>query len=242
MNAISAQMSDRAMPVVDEPAILAAYFSQVASYQANNARRDRRSKVAAWIVAGAAGAIALSACVAVAALTPLKTIVPPLVFRVDSATGMVDRVYDVIGGEMAASDAERRYFLWNYVRLRHSYAFAESKDRFDAVNLMSTQDVQAQYADAFRGSNPMSPQVILGRTGRATVQWVSTQFSPSDPKVAYVRFRLMEWRGDTALPARPMIASIAFDFAKGSVTGSDLNVNPNGFLVTSYRADQENTQ
>jgi len=228
-------------PVPNDPELLAAYFNQVESYQANEVKAAKRSKRVAWAVAIGASVIAGAACFAVAALAPLKTVAPPIVLRVDNATGMVDRIYDVPGGEMAASEAERRYFLWQYVRLRQGYVFAEAQGNFNAVNLLSTADVQQQYADWFRGSNPQSPQVVLGRTGMATVSWVSTQFSPENPKVAFVRFIQTERRGDQVIASRHMIATVGFDFAHGSISGSAINVNPDGFLVTSYHADQENT-
>ena len=226
----------RARPVPDDPALLAAYFQQVDSYAADRLRDAVRSRRLAWILAAAASVLAGSACFAVAALAPLKTVVP-VVFRVDNASGMVDRVYDVRGGEMAATEAERRYFLWQYVRHREGFVAAEAQYNFDAVNLMSTADVQQRYAEWFRGSNPQSPQVVLGRSGVSTVSWVSTSFL--GPKLAQVRYVQQDRKGDQLLPVRRMVATIGYDFARGATTGSAVNVNPDGFLVTSYHADME---
>ncbi len=228
-----------AQPIPNDPELLTAYFRQVASYQANEVKRARRSVRVAWTVAVAAGVVAGTACMAVAGLAPLKT-VEPIVFRVNDTTGMVDRVFDVRGGEMAASEAERRYFLWQYILHRQGYQFTDAVRDFDVVNLMSTADVQQQYAAWFKGSNPQSPQVLLGRNGSATVNWVSTSFL--GPKQAQVRFTQQERKGDTLLALRHMVATITFDFARGDTTGSAINVNPDGFLVTSYRVDQENAQ
>lgn len=226
----------RAQAVPNDPALLAAYFRQVDSYAADRLRDALRSRRLAWTVASVACTVATAACLAVAALAPFKSVVP-VVFRVDNTTGMVDRVYDVRGGEMAASEAERRYFLWQYVRLREGYVPVEAQQNFDAVNLMSTAEVQQRYADWFRGSNPQSPQVVLGRAGMSTVSWVSTSFL--GPKLAQVRYVQQDRKGDQALPPRRMVATIGFDFARGSTAGSAINVNPNGFLVTSYHADME---
>ena len=226
----------RARPVPDDPALLAAYFQQVDSYSTDRLRDALRSRRLAWAVAGGSMVVAAAACLAVAALAPLKTVVP-VVFRVDNASGMVDRVYDVRGGEMAATEAERRFFLWQYVRHREGYVAAEAQYNFDVVNLMSTADVQQRYAEWFRGSNPQSPQVVLGRAGISTVSWVSTSFL--GPKLAQVRYVQQDRKGDQLLPMHRMVATIGFDFARGSTTGSTVNVNPDGFLVTSYHADME---
>ncbi len=242
MNAISKGVPARpfaAQPVPNDPDLLAAYFSQVSSYQVNDARRARRSARVAWSVAVAAGVIAGTACLALAGLTPLKTAVP-IVFRVNDTTGMVDRVFDVRGGEMAASEAERRYFLWQYILHRQGYTFTDAQRDFDVVNLMSTADVQQQYTAWFKGSNPQSPQVLLGRNGSSTVNWISTSFLGQ--KQAQVRFTQQDRKGDALLPLRHMVATITFDFARGDTTGSAINVNPDGFLVTSFHVDQENAQ
>lgn len=229
----------QARPVPNDPELMAAYFTQVASYEASALKAARRSTRLAWTVAAAAGAIAATACIAIAGLTPLKTVVP-IVFRVDQSTGMIDRVYDVRGGELAATEAERRYFLWQYVLHRQGYDYAEAQRNFDVVSLMSTSDVQRQYADWFRGSNPLSPQVVLGRNGMSVLNWVSTSFL--GPKLAQVRFVQQERKGDALLPLKHMVATIGFDFARGSISGSAINVNPDGFLVTSFHVDQENAQ
>ena len=94
---------------------------------------------------------------------------------------------------MAASEAEQRYFLWQYVRYRQGYNATEAQANFDAVALMSSPQVQNEYAAEFRGSNPNSPQVVLGRDGTATLRWVETAFL--GPKLAQVRFELRERKG-----------------------------------------------
>lgn len=242
MNAISKRnpgvAAVQAVPVPNDPTLLASYFRQVESYQTDKLAAAKRSTRIAWTFAGGSGVVAAAACLALAGLSPLKTVVP-VVFRVDNATGIVDRVYDVRGGELAATDAERRFFLWQYVRYRQGYSFHEAVTNFDAVNLMSTPSVQLQYSSWFRGSNLESPQVTLGRDGMATVSWVSTQFSPVNTKVAFVRFIQEERKGEQVTARRHMIATIGFDFARGPISSSAINTNPDGFLVTSYHADEE---
>ena len=229
----------QARPVPDDPELLAAYFKQVSSYEGDRLKWAYRMAGIGWTVAVAAGVIAGIACFATAGLTPLKS-TELIVLRVNDTTGMTDRVYDVRGGEMAASEAEQRHWLWQYVLHRQGYSFAEAQRNFDVVNIMSTPDVQQQYAEWFRGSNPQSPQVVLGRTGQAALSWVSTSFI--GPKLAQVRYVVSERKGDLVLPKRNMVATVAFDFAHGPISGSAININPRGFLVTSYRVDQENAQ
>jgi type IV secretion system protein VirB8 len=222
-----------------DPAIMSAYFEQVASYEADKVKSARRSAVVAYVIAGVGAVAGIAGMAATASLAPLKTVVP-LVFRVDNTSGSVERIYDVTGGKMAASDATTRYFLWQYVRLRQTYSPAEAETAFNAVTLMSSPAIQNEYQQGFRGSNPNSPQVVLGRDGSASVRWVST--SMLGPKLGQVRFVQIEKRGGVTLPEKRMVATIAFDFSVNKLSSSALNVNPLGFVVTSYRADQEFTQ
>ena len=106
--------------------------------------------------------------------------------------------------------------------------------------LMSSRTVQGEHAADYRGSNPTSPQVVLGRDGSASLRWVSTSFL--GPKLAQVRFVQIERKGDSLLPPKRMVATIGFDFSPGAVSSSAINVNPLGFIVTSYRADREVAQ
>ena len=226
----------KARPITSDPAVLDAYFAQVASYEADRLRSSRRMARAGFTVGAIGALVGLLGIAAAAALSPLKTVIP-LVFRVDNATGVVERVYDVRGGPMETTEASKRYFLWQYVRLRQGYSPAEAQSNFDAVTLMSSPQVQAEYAAWYRGSNPESPQVLLGRDGTAALRWVSTSFL--GPKLAQIRFVQVERKGDVLLPQKRMVATIGFDFAPGQVSSSTMNVNPLGFVVTSYRADME---
>lgn len=229
----------QARPITSDPALLEAYFAQVASYEADRLRAWQRTAKAGFTVGAVGALIGLLGIGAVAGLMPLKTVVP-LVFRVNDTTGVVERVYDIEGGAMQASEASKRYFLWQYVRLRQNYSAAEARSNFEAVTLMSSPAVQNEYAAQYRGSNPSSPQVVLGPGGSATLRWMSTSFL--GPKLAQVRFVQMERKGDTALPQKHMVATIGFDFAPGEVSSSVMNINPLGFIVTSYRADAEVAQ
>src|SRR3546814_2704234 len=65
---------------------LKAYFEEAASWERDKLAAAERSKKLAWVVAGVAGALATAGVVAVAALTPLKT-VEPYVITVDRNTG-----------------------------------------------------------------------------------------------------------------------------------------------------------
>ena len=226
----------KARPITADPEVIKAYFAQVASYEADRLGSYRRMARFGLAVGLVGLLVGLAGVGAAASMAPLKTVIP-LVFRVDNATGSVERIYDVRAEKLSATDASKRYFLWQYVRYREGYSEPEAQANFDAVSLMSAPDVQKQYNDGFRGSNPTSPQVTIGKAGSQNLRWVSTSFLGE--KLAQVRFDVIVRKGDAVLPPRRMVATIAFDFAPGELSGESINVNPTGFIVTSYHADVE---
>ncbi|MBY0396147.1 MAG: virB8 family protein [Thermoleophilia bacterium] len=231
-----------ARPVPADAETLAAYFAQVRSFEADRLRSLRRSQRLAWTVAVVAAVVAASACLAVAALTPLKT-VEPIVFRVDASTGIVDAVHDLRGGPQTQTEAVARYFVAQYLRAREGYAHAEAEHQFRTVSLLSAPAEQARYVAWFRGSNPESPQVTLGRAGTSRVAIKSISFI--GPRLAQVRW-VREVRREGMPQARGggpetshWVSTLAFDWSQNAISNQDRLVNPLGFLVTDYRVDPE---
>ena len=233
-----------ASSVSADPEVTAAYFRNVRSFGQSEADRERQSRKIAWCVAGAAVVGLTAACIAIAGLTPLKR-VEVTAFRVDNASGAVERVYDVRADKASIPEATKRYFLWQYVRLREGYVANEAATTYESVSLMSAPTVQNQYFEATRGSNPDSPQERLGPDGQAVVTHISTAFldqNKSEPKLAQVRFVVQESKAGIKQPPRHMVATIGFDFAPGKLKASEIIINPLGFIVTSYHADSEAAQ
>lgn len=225
-----------ALQVVDDPVLIAAYFKNVESFQADRVRSAKRLGRLGLGVGAAGALVGLAGVAAAAFMSPLKTVVP-LVFRVDSGTGIIERVYDLDGGPMAASDAVKRYFAWNYTRLREEYHPAEARSQFAQIVEMSATDVQLGYQQEIAPSNPYSAAATLGQNGERNLRWVST--SLLSPNLAQVRFDEMPSKEGAPQPVTHMVATIGFSFSAGRVSASDINVNPLGFVVTSYHIDQE---
>ena len=72
-------------------------------------------------MATASGTVAFASVMAVAMLTPLKT-VEPYVIRVDNSTGIVDVVESLRDGETNYDEAINKYFTQWYVRYREGYS------------------------------------------------------------------------------------------------------------------------
>ncbi|WP_227272019.1 virB8 family protein [Roseobacter weihaiensis] len=212
------------------------YFKEARSFDYDMRLRSDRSRRLAWTIAGISSVVALAACVAVASLTPLKTVVP-FVIRVDNATGVPEVMTSLSDGEMEYEEAVGKYFLARYVRTREGYNFASREAIFEEVMLLSSTAEQQEFSAFYNAGNPESPQFIYGRFDTAEVDIRSISFIGDN--LAQVRFvRTVTQTQDTV--RTQWVATVQFEY-RADATISDRNrlINPLGFVVTDYRADPE---
>jgi type IV secretion system protein VirB8 len=187
-------------------------------------------------VAAGAGALAVIAIGAVAALTPLKT-VEPFVVRVDRSTGAVDVMTGLKGEDhLTYEEAVSKYFLSLYVRSREGWLPQAAEQNFRQVSILSTPAEQQRWADVFRPSNSQSPQVLWGDNAVSLIEVRAISFV--SPKVANVRFHRIVRQAQQTLES-DWIATVAFTYTKAPMAEADRLRNPLGFQVISYRADPE---
>ena len=215
---------------------LAVYFKEARRWDEDRLAAAIGSRRLAWGVAAGAGALAIVAVLAVAALAPLKS-VEPFVVRVDRTTGAVDVMSGLQGGDhLTFEEAVSKYFLGLYVRAREGWLPGAAEQSFRQVSILSTPEEQQRWADVFRPANPQSPQVAWGQTAEAQIDIRSISFV--SPKVATIRFhRLLRQAQKTT--ESDWVATIAFTYSKAPMAEADRLRNPLGFQVLSYRADPE---
>jgi type IV secretion system protein VirB8 len=215
---------------------LKVYFDEARSWDTDRVCAAERSRRLAWTVAFGAGAIAAVAVGAVAALAPLKTVVP-FVVRVDHTTGAVDVVSALKAGPPVSYDeAVTKHFLAQYVRAREGWLAPAAEANFRQVSIMSTPAEQERWGDAFRPANPASPQVVYGPAGEAQVDIRAVSFVAKG--VANVRFHRTVRQAQQVTDS-DWIATVAVTYTKAPMAEADRLRNPLGFQVTSYRADPE---
>ncbi|MEN5229727.1 virB8 family protein [Brevundimonas naejangsanensis] len=213
------------------------YFDEARRWDQDRLASALRSRRLAWTAAGAAALLATAATAAVALLAPLKT-VEPFVIRVDRSTGSVDvmRGLSSEDGPARYDEAVSKYFLAQYVRSREGYLDPAAEDAFRLVSILSAPGEQRRWADAYRGSNPDSPQNLYGPDGEAVISIRAIGFIGDD--VANVRFRRTVRQAQQTVES-DWIATIAFSYTRAPMSEADRLRNPLGFQVASYRADPE---
>jgi type IV secretion system protein VirB8 len=195
-----------------------------------------RSRRAAWRVAAGAAVLVAAALAAVVALVPLKR-VEAFVLRVDNATGAVDLVTTLRDGQASYGEVVDRYFLNKYVLARESYDYETLQTAYDTTALMSSGEVQREYAALFDG--PKARDKVLANRVRVVVK-VRSIAPGTTRNTAVVRFATRAAHADgTSEPEESLVATIGFRYVGGAMHEQDRLVNPLGFQVTSYRVDPE---
>lgn len=211
------------------------FFRQQVSLHADHIRSIERGRKSAWCVAGSAVAVAVLEAVAIASLAPIHHVEWRMV-RVDSATGVIDEVTQLRDAPKTVNEANTRFTLAQYVRLREGYAGPEAEYNFRAVSLMSTAPEQRRYADLVKGSNPKSPQSQFGKGGFIRVHVGSVSVLGSG--LGQVRFIREEQKDSGAPKATSWIATIGFEWKPDAlISNADRTINPLGFQVSDYRVD-----
>jgi type IV secretion system protein VirB8 len=210
----------------------AAYYAQAATWAADIHGALRASRRTAWIVAGAATLVALLEAIALAALAPLKTVVP-YTLTVDRQTGYVQVAEGLRPGLLSQDTAVTQAFLVQYVIARETFDAADLRENYRKVMLWSAPEARDQYGREMARTNPSSPLVVNTPTTlvRTTIKSVSMLSSSS----ALVRFDTT--RGDSDV--RPFTAVLSYRYTGAPMRMEDRFTNPLGFQVTSYRRDAD---
>lgn len=214
-----------------------AYFERAQSWADDARLQTARSRRAAWIVAGVAVAVALFEAVALALLTPLKT-VQPVTLLVDRHTGYVQAIDPLTPRRIAADDALTQAYLAQYVAAREGFDRATVATDYRRVALWSAGRARSSYLSQMPATNPASPfqRYPAGTSVRVRVKSVSRL----QPGMALVRFdtEVNDRSGSSGQP-QSWISLVRFRFVDAPMQMEDRLVNPLGFQVTGYRRDAE---
>jgi type IV secretion system protein VirB8 len=223
---------------------LAAYWQESASWEADRVRQWSDSvRIWRW-VAASGWTCAMAAVAAIIVMMPLKR-VEPYVIRVDSSSGVVDVVpeYD---GRAAPAQIVTRYLLSHYVSVCQRFNFGTAQSDYTECGAFhSAQRNQLWYAQ-WRRSNPESPLNLYkdGTIVQATVTSVTfLKEADREPGLAQVRYlRRTQPGGDAAEQVGHWIASIRYQYLRPSQDPRLRTLNPLGFRIVDFHAEQEVAQ
>lgn len=216
-----------------------AQYDQAASWAADIQGALRASRRLAWRVAAVAVGVAVLEAIALAALAPLKQVVPYVV-SVDKQTGYVEAVRPLQPGALTQDSAVTQSFLVQYVLARETFDATDLRENYQKVLLWSAGDARAQYQQLMERSNPISPLNLYAPSTIVSVTIKSV--SLLSPTTALVRFEVARHdTGASTSDQRAYAAAISFRFTGAPMRMEDRFINPLGFAVTRYRRDEESS-
>jgi type IV secretion system protein VirB8 len=223
---------------LDPPLNRSAYYAKAETWAQDIHGSLRASRRTAWIVAGAACVVAVCEALALAALAPLKTVVP-YTLTVDRQTGFVETASGLKPGLLSQDLAVTDAFLAQYVLARETFDVADLRANYRKVALWTVGPARDAYLREMSASNPQSPVKLNAPT--TMVQTTIKSISLLSPTSALVRFQTERHDGEAPGEIRPYAAVIAFKYTGAPLRMEDRLINPLGFEVTSYRRDAETT-
>jgi len=221
-----------------EPEV-AEYFAAARGWDFDRVQAERRSARRAWVIAGMATTVALTAVAAVAALTPL-TSVEPFVIRVDNTTGVVD-VVPVLKGKIAESEAVTRYLITQYVITRERYVPALAEADYETTGAFHTPQMNQAWASAWNRTNPESPLNVHADGSTVRVQVTAVSFlSPASGRRDLAQVRFARSTGEAgAAQEQHYVATLQYAYGEPSRDDRLRAANPLGFKVLEYRREPE---
>lgn len=190
-----------------------------------------------WLVV-ALLALGLTVCQAIAliCLIPLKTSVPFLIQ--EEKTGAISTIQPVVGdASITYGESVKKYFIGRYLILRETYDPLDLTNNYNAVSLMSDTDETQRFNQVLSANNKSNPVAVYADHTRRLIRIKSISFL--NETTAQVRFNATEKKFNESENVSAWIATLGFRFGSPPALDSERLVNPVGFLVTTYRIDQE---
>ena len=197
----------------------------------------QRSTRRAWLVAAVFGLIAVIEAIALAILTPLKT-VEPYTLLVDRQTGNVETLAPLNEQTIAPDAALTRSFLVQYVTTREGFDFDSLQDDYRKVTLWTGGNERQRYVDLMKEGSPRSPLSFMPRGG--TIRTDIRSISSLAAGRSMVRFTTTQTdQAGRALAPEYWAAIIDYQFSNAEMSEADRFINPLGFQVQRYRRNAE---
>jgi type IV secretion system protein VirB8 len=177
--------------------------------------------------------------ISLAVITKNKTI-EPFVIEIEKKQGLVTYVDN--NNQMrdyTQDEILRNYFVKQYIDARETFD-TKNYDYFyhKVVKGMSDDKVYKQFLSILRSGTKDNPVNLLANneTSKVTI----TSITPLKPKVLQVRFVVEGRFGDGSTVRSNRVAIMEYNYFNVEIEEAKRYINPLGFIVTSYRATDEN--
>lgn len=214
-----------------------------ASRQFEGVMLEKQSRMAkaAWFIAFFFGLMAVMAIAAIIIMLPLQRTDIEL-YTLDKQTGRVEYVTRVKERDLSSETVMSAAFVANYVELREGYNYFSLQNDYDKVKLFSSDAVKSDYLAWF--NSPQAPDVVFNNAAHmATVQIISNVHAAATNPDRLAQLRIKKTIRDVKSGRETdefWHIRLTYRYVPHSeLTTSQREVNPLGFIVTSYQRDKE---
>lgn len=219
---------------------LAGYFAEAASWDIDRAAQTIKRLRTAWLFAGIGWVCAVAACVALALMTPLKS-VEPYVIRVDNSTGIVD-IVPMYAGHAEIGETVARYLLSHYVTVCEGFSYASAERDYEECGAYHTAKRNQEWYALWNQVNPASPLNVNKDGSVVRVQVTAVTFfrkANGLSELAQVRYLRGRRPPGGTEQLTHWIATIEYAWGTPSRDPKSRQWNPLGFRVTDFHTEPE---
>ncbi|WP_233968898.1 VirB8 family type IV secretion system protein [Pectobacterium polaris] len=203
--------------------------------------KDEREKKLAWRIAAIGFALAAMAITALIIVLPLKTTETEL-WSVDKQTGRYEYMTRIKEQSISTEKALAQALAAHYVRLREGYNYFALQRDYDDVQLFNSDSVNRDYLDGFNSNQ--APDIIFNKAEYVvSIDIISNvHATATDPDhLATLRIkRTIRRIVDNSVKTDVWNIRLTYRYLpRKQLTDSQREVNPLGFIVTSYQRDKE---
>ncbi|MEQ9849607.1 virB8 family protein [Pectobacterium brasiliense] len=203
--------------------------------------KDEREKRIAWRIAAIGFALAAMAIAALIILLPLKTTEIEL-WSVDKQTGRYEYMTRIKEQNISTEKVLAQALAAHYVRLREGYNYFALQRDYDDVQLFNSDSVNRDYLDGFNSNQ--APDIIFNKAEYVvSIDIISnvhaTATAPDHLATLRIK-RTIRRIVDNSVKTDVWNIRLTYRYLpRKQLTDSQREVNPLGFIVTSYQRDKE---
>ncbi|WP_410014858.1 virB8 family protein [Sodalis sp. C49] len=211
------------------------------TFEAVILEKDERARKVAWLMAAVGFTLAAMTIAAIIILLPLKTTEIEL-WSVDKQTGRYEYMTRIKERDISSEESLAHALAANYVKLREGYNYFSLQRDYDDVQLFNSDSVNKDYLDGF--NNDQAPDVIFNKAEYVVYIDIISNVHASataPDHLATLRIRRTIRRiADNSVKTDVWNIRLTYRYLpRKQLTDSQREVNPMGFIVTSYQRDKE---
>lgn len=208
------------------------------NYDVSRNEEINKSSKRAWIVAFISLIMTLFLGFALMLLTPLKT-VELMVVKVDK-NGFVDIITKLDEQVITTDEAIDKSFVNRYVKTKEQYYFETLNADFETVQMFSAQKVQKDYVESMTNKQN-GKATVLGDKHSIEVKILSIVLSNKNgERMATIRVETTKKTKNSNTDEKDIkVITLTYEYLPIKQNASLRLENPLGFIVNSYRVDEE---